>query len=241
MLHSLPMKRRDLLPALALLGLDLPADEPTHLPESVYIPKAHLVEDKQYLQRFMHEFAFADLITATPTLRITHIPTLYDPEKGTYGTVFGHISRQNAQLKAFDGATRGTVVFHGPHAYISPTWYSQAEVVPTWNFGVVHATGKLTPVEDKKQLHALLARLIQRFEGTGTSYDFLQLPDNFVTPMLGGIIGFAMEVELLEGKFKLGQERSPADRESVVRHLAAAKPEMSVAAFTADFYKFRGK
>jgi transcriptional regulator len=229
------MNRRQLLLGLAAAGLDLNAQEPP--PGSLYIPKPHLVEDRKFLQDFMDEFAFADLVTANPGIRITHIPTVLDRTAAPYGTIFGHISRQNVQSKCFDGSQSAVIVFRGPHSYISPTWYSKPESVPTWNFAVVHATGRLKPIADTKALHALLAQLIAKFEGPGSSYNFAKLPESYTNGLIGGIIGFEMQVELLEGKFKLGQERSEADKQAILKNLQSARAARSIYELTAEFYK----
>ena len=236
------MNRRDLLASLALGAVGATAQTPESAPEpSLYIPKAHVVEDRAFLQDFMDEFAFADLITTSPTLRVTHIPVLLDRSGGPYGTLHGHISRANEQTKALFDGKEGLIVFHGPQGYISPTWYEKATAVPTWNFAVVHATGRLAPITDPDALHAFLARLIQKFENyEGTDYDFSKLPDSYVRPMLSGIVGFEMKIELLEGKFKLGQERSPGDRQGILQHLRTARREKSLYEMTEAFYKFRG-
>jgi len=236
--------RRNLLAGLALGGAFAEfeaeaADESAMIHDSLYIPKAHLVDDRKFLHDFMSEFSFVDLITATPTLRITHIPCFIDRSKGEYGTVFGHISRNNPQSKTFNGEHPAVIVFRGPHGYISPSWYEKpAMSVPTWNFGVVHASGKLQPVDDKVKLRGLLAKLIDKNEDYSKStYNFAKLPDSYVGGMLGGIIGFEMQIELLEGKFKLGHERSEADRVRVLEHLKTEKRERSLYDVTADFYK----
>lgn len=236
------MNRRDLFSSLALTALSAAAQTPesTPPPASLYIPKAQLVEDRTFLQDFMDEFAFTDLITTSPDLRVTHIPVLLDRSAGEYGTIHGHISRQNDQTKAFDGKQEALVVFHGPQGYISPTWYQNQAAVPTWNFSVVHATGKLTPITDPEALHAFLARLIQKFENyQGTDYDFAKLPDSYVRPMLSGIVGFEMRIERLEGKFKLGQDRSAGDRQGILQHLRTAKKERSLYEMTEAFYKLK--
>jgi transcriptional regulator len=229
------MNRRHLLLALTAAGLDMNAQEPS--PGSLYIPKPQLVEDRKLLQDFMDEFAFADLVTASPGIRITHIPTVLNRTAAPYGTVFGHVSRQNIQNKCFDGSQLAVIVFRGPHSYISPTWYTKPEAVPTWNFAVVHATGRPKPITDPKALHGLLAQLIGKFEGRGSGYDFAKLPDSYVNGLIGGIIGFEMQIELLEGKFKLGQERSDADKQSILKNLQSAKRARSIDEFTAEFYK----
>jgi transcriptional regulator len=232
------MNRRDLLASLAISALSAEAQEPPAA--SLYIPQAHLVEDRKFLHDFMDEFAFVDLITTSP-LRITHIPVLLDRSAGKYGTIHGHIALQNEQSKKFDGNHEAVIVFHGPHGYISPVWYETMPAVPTWNFAVVHATGKLRPVADPQALHAFLARLIGKFESyQGTKYDFSKLPDVYVNGMLPRIIGFQMEVELLEGKFKLGQERSAADREGILKNLKTARGGRSLRDLTENFYQRKG-
>jgi transcriptional regulator len=230
------MKRRDLLAGFALAGLDLQAQPPA-VTESLYIPKPQLVDDRRFLHDFMDEFSFVDLVTTAPTLRITHIPVWLDRAAGPYGTIHGHVSRQNPQNKTFDGRENGVIVFRGPQGYISPMWYTKTDVVPTWNFAVVHATGKLRPVTGKKELTELLARLIAKYEAReGTSYDFSAIDDAYKTGLMQGIVGFEMEVELLEGKFKLGQERSAADKQKILKNLATAKASPSLHDFTESFY-----
>ena len=129
------MKRRDLLSALALTACGADAQQPAPPPAaSLYIPQAHVVEDRKFLHDFMEEFAFVDLITSSPGLRITHIPVLLDRSAGQFGTILGHISKQNEQTKAFDGTQQAVIAFHGPQGYISPAWYQTAQAVPTWNF-----------------------------------------------------------------------------------------------------------
>ena len=216
-------------------GQQPPATDP-----SLYIPKAHLVEDRKFLHDFMDEFAFVDLVTPTPTLRITHIPTVLDRSVGRYGTIFAHISAQNPQRVTFDGGHTAVMVFRGPHSYISPSWYAKQDVVPTWNFSVVHVTGRPKAITGDEATHALLARLIKKFDGRvrGSRYDFEKLPADYVTNLAKGIAPFQMEIEAIEGKFKLGQERSEGDRQGVLAHLKAAEyAERSLYDVTDAFYR----
>jgi transcriptional regulator len=228
-----------MLASLAACSARLLAQEPARIDPTLYIPKAHRVEDLKLLHEFMDEYAFVDLVTSAPTLRITHIPVILDRTAGTYGKIMGHVSRQNPQSQAFDGRQTGVIVFRGPHGYISPTWYAKKEAVPTWNFAVVHATGRPAAITDNEALHKLLGRLIEKFESSeGSGYDFSKLPESYVSPMLGGIVGFEMAIESLEGKFKLGQERSDTDKQGLLEHLGQAKRrERSLQDLTASFYK----
>jgi len=201
-----------------LIAQDTPKTSPT-----LYIPESQRVSDRTVLHDFMDEYPFVDLITCGTTLRITHVPVILDRSTGTYGRILGHISRQNPQHQFFDGQP-GVIVFRGPHGYISPTWYGKSDVVPTWNFAVVHATGRLVAMTDKSLLHDLLGRLINKFERQQNSgYDFSKLPDSYVSAMMNGIVGFQMLIESLEGKFKLGQERSDTDKQGILKHLREGK------------------
>lgn len=234
------MKRRDLLAGVALTSLNAQLQPPGG--SSLYIPKAHLVEDRKFLHDFMDEFSFVELVTAAPDIRITHIPVWIDRSAGPYGKIYGHVSRQNPQSKTFDGKQSAVLVFRGPHSYISPTWYAKTDVVPTWNFAVVHASGRLKAIDEKKALHDLLARLIAKFETYQNSgYDFLKLPEGYKYGLMQGIIGFEMEVEQLEGKFKLGQERNEVDRAGILKNLKSRKKERQVEELTASFYERQGK
>jgi transcriptional regulator len=239
------MDRRTMLAVLGaapgLLGADARAQEST---PSLYIPQAHLVDDRNFLHDFMEQFSFVELITPQPTLRITHIPTVLDRGAGKYGTVLAHISAQNPQRAALDGAHQAVIVFRGPHGYISPTWYAKNDVVPTWNFAVVHASGRPKAITDHDEAHALLARLIKKNEATvgSTTYDFEKLPAEYVNGLMRGIVPFTMEIEAIEGKFKLGQERSEGDRQGVLAHLRQdAYRERSLHELTEALYRMRPK
>jgi transcriptional regulator len=244
---STDLNRREillgLLSAAAIAAEEAPAAQDAAGPPdpSLYIPKAHVVEERNFLHDFMDEFAFVMLVTTTPTLRITHIPSVLDRTQGRFGTLRGHISAQNPQKAAFDGTHQAVVVFRGPHGYISPTWYaSRASVVPTWNFGVVHASGRPRPITDKDKAHTLLATLISRNERRvgSTEYDFAAQPREYVDRMMQGISPFEMEIESLEGKFKLGQERSEGDRNGVLTHLARGEyKERSLHDLTQAMYR----
>lgn len=205
---------------------------------SLYIPAHHAVQDVALLHEFMDEFPFVELITAGTELRISHIPVLLDRDRGRLGTVYGHVARQNPQATMFGGDESAVVVFRGPHMYISPSWYANPNTVPTWNYAAVHATGKLRAVEETTEKGELLRRLVERFEDKPrTGYDLTALPAATLEALLANIAVFAMEVDGLEGKFKLGQERSEADRQGILRHLPDAPQERTLLALTAAFYE----
>lgn len=234
------MRRRELCAGIAASAAGQQTDlRPAAASESLYVPKAHKVADLALLHDTMEEFSFVELVTPKPTLRITHIPVGLDRKSGAYGTIYGHVARQNPQGAAFDGRNQAAIVFRGPHSYISPSWYAQKRAVPTWNFVAVHATGRPRPVTDESELHEILARLVVKSEGkyANGAYDFEALPKDYVAGMMRGIIGFRMEIESLEGKFKLGQERSEGDRQGILQHLDGARKDRSLREITLSFYQ----
>jgi transcriptional regulator len=197
------------------------------------------VEDRRLLHDFMEEYSFVDLVTATPTLRITHIPVLLERREGRYGTIYGHVAAQNPQRATLDGAHPAVIVFRGPHGYISPTWYAKRDVAPTWNFAVVHASGRPTAIAGSEGARDLLARLIRRYEkSVGSNFAFEKLAPEYVDSLLPRIAPFRLEIEALEGKFKLGQERAEGDRQGVLAHLRdGAYRERSLYELTEAFYR----
>ncbi|MBL8215371.1 MAG: FMN-binding negative transcriptional regulator [Bryobacterales bacterium] len=233
------MKRRDLMAGLACAASAQHLQTPD--PGTLYIPPAHRVGDLALLHETMDEFPFVDLITTTPSLRITHIPSWLDRKAGPYGTVFGHIARNNAQIAAIEARAAATIVYKGPHAYISPTWYENPHAVPTWNFAAVHVSGKLEPVSEPDALFQLLSTLVSRSEGKyeNTGYTLEKLPRDYTGNMMKNILGFRLRIETMEGKFKLGQERSQSDRSRIVGKLRASKQGRNVVDFTEAFYNRR--
>jgi len=232
------MNRRTLLMSLVAAPALL-EQEPATSDPSLYIPKAHLVEDRGFLHDFMDEYSFVDLVTPAPTLRITHIPVLLERSEGRYGTIYGHIAAQNPQRATFDGAHPAVLVFRGPHGYISPTWYAKREAAPTWNFAVVHASGRPAAIAGSEGARDLLARLIRRYEkSVASDFALEKLSPEYVDSLLPRIAPFRLEIEALEGKFKLGQERAEGDRQGVLARLReGAYRERSLYELTAAFYR----
>ncbi len=166
----------------------------------MYIPKAFREDDIKTLHAFMREYSFAALVTQQEGVPFaSHLPFLLDAGQGPYGTLLAHMARANPQWHALDGAQEVLVIFQGPHTYISPSWYENANTVPTWNFAAVHAGGKLEPVVDEAALYDLLSTLIARSERkyARSEYDFSKLSRSYVAGLMKGIIGFRIRIESL--------------------------------------------
>jgi transcriptional regulator len=226
-------ERRDFL--LALSALTASAEENG---ESLYIPERHAEKDRALLLDFFEEFSFAMVITAKGGIRTTNVPTLLERSSDGWGKVWWHLAKSNPQNDALGGSEEALVVFHGPHAYISPNWYSGQAAVPTWNFAVVNVSGKVRRVDDDEAFARSLERLVKTNEGKyggGKVWDYAKMTPAYLKGMRQGIVAYEMTIEKVEGKFKLGQERSAADRANVLEGLK--KPQgRDILALTRDYY-----
>jgi transcriptional regulator len=177
----------------------------------------------------MRAFPFATLILAGEPPLISHLPLLVDDSDNTL-KIMGHFARANPQARALAGkpAARVTAIFHGPHTYVTPNWYTEHDV-PTWNYAVVHASGVLRLVEEAGPLKAILAETSALFEAPSPSPWEFALPDDLADDrvLTRAIAGFVIEDVTLTGKFKLSQNRVAADQQGVVTGLNSRGDPMS--------------
>jgi len=191
---------------------------------SLYIPDAFAVTDRAAIERLIKEHPFATLITpAASEPWVSHIPLLAaEGEKQGGGMLIGHFARSNPHWQ-HAGEAESVAIFHGPHAYVSPSWYEQpAQAVPTWNFTAIHVHGTLEIVDDSSKTRGVLDALIERFEGHRPAPWRLALPDRQRDAMIGAIVAFKLPIRRIDAKFKLSQNRSRNDR---LRVIAALRDE----------------
>ena len=185
----------------------------------MYIPKHFLESRQELLHDLIRNNAFAPLITQLDgQFFASHLPFLFDPARGEHGALRSHMARANPQWRDLASA-EALVIFQGPHAFVSPSWYIEKPAVPTWNYAVVHAYGSARLLDDV-ELRTLLQDTIGTFESPDTN---LVLPEEYFDRMSRGVVGFEIAITRLEGKFKLSQNRSAADRASVIRALGASE------------------
>ena len=191
----------------------------------MYLPP-HFSEPRlEELHRILREYPLGMLVTHGPAgLDANHIPFELDPERGPHGTLLAHVARANPLCTEFAGGADVMVVFRGVQGYISPNWYpSKHEThrqVPTWNYEVVHAHGRLRLVDDEKFVRGIVARLTRRHEATEPKpWRMGEAPADYLDRMLQAIVGVEIEVVRLEGKRKLSQNREARDVDGAVRAL----------------------
>lgn len=181
----------------------------------MYQPSAFRETRDEALQDFMRVYPFATLIVhGEGGLSADHLPLLWED-----GVLRGHIATANA-LALMDGA-EVLVIFHGPQGYVSPNWYPSKHLtgreVPTWNYTVVHAHGKLKVLDDPVWTRDLLQRLTQLHEADEPNpWSLADAPNDYIDGLLNAIRGVEISVCRIEGKFKLGQNKSDANRRGVI-------------------------
>ncbi len=187
---------------------------------AVYVPAHFAASDRAAIARLLHDHPFATLVTpASPEPLVTHLPLLRVADREPHGTLIGHFARANPHVHGASAA-ESIAIFHGPHAYVSPSWYAEpAAAVPTWNYAVVHAHGTLELAREPAETRAILDALIQRFESGRTEPWRLGLDRPRLDAMVAAIVGFRMTVRRIDAKFKLSQNRSADDRRRVARAL----------------------
>ena len=191
----------------------------------MYVPPLFAETDVQRLHDAIRAARLASLVTFGETgIEASHVPMLIDPEPAPWGTIYGHIARTNPQWQRFDAAVPALAIFLGPEAYVSPAWYptkqQTGKVVPTWNYVAVHAYGPLRFFEDAESLLSIVTRLTERHEkDRAEPWRVDDAPADYIASMLKAIVGFALPIARLEGKWKMSQNRPHQDRLGVVEGL----------------------
>lgn len=205
----------------------------------MYLPAHFEQKDPAALHALMREHPLAVLVSqGSEGLTADHVPLAFEPAVASAGPVSqapdapaavgllrGHVARANPLWRQANGQAV-LVVFQGPQAYVTPSWYptkaATHKVVPTWNYAVVHAHGRLRAVDDAPWLRALVGDLTDRHEQPrNTPWAVDDAPPDYVAQMLSVIVGIEIVVDRLVGKWKLSQNRSTADRQGVVDGLHA--------------------
>jgi len=196
----------------------------------MYIPKHNQLEDRAALLAYMRAYSFAALASAGPAgLMATHLPFVIEEQDGRI-TLLAHMARANPQWRDFAAAAETLVIFMQPHAYVSPRLYDSRQNVPTWNYVAVHAYGRPELIEERAAKLELQRKLIRQHDA-GYLAQMAELPESYIDAKLAAIVSFSLAVTRIEARYKLSQDKNPAERERIARELEAGGD--SVAAETA--------
>jgi transcriptional regulator len=191
----------------------------------MYIPPA-FKDDIESIRATIRGARLASLVTATTEGPVaTPLPLFLDESEGEHGVLYGHVAKANPQWK-LPPIGDALAIFSGPDAYVTPSWYATKQetekVVPTWNYVAVHAYGTIEFFDDKERLRDIVTRLTRRQEeARAEPWAVTDAPADFIDTMLKGIVGLALPIARLEGKWKMSQNRPAEDRAGVVAGLTA--------------------
>jgi transcriptional regulator len=178
----------------------------------VYIPSHFQIEDLKIAYNIMNEYSFATLFSQHDGIPFaTHLPLIMDKENKH---LYGHFARPNPQWKDIN-YQKVLAVFHGPHCYISPSWYETNTAVPTWNYVVVHVYGEAELIQDEQELMDTLHHMVLKYEAPDSSYRLQDVNADFLAGMSKGIQGFKIIINKIEAKAKLSQNH-PVDRQELI-------------------------
>ena len=196
----------------------------------MYVPKYNQLEDRTALLGYMRAYSFAALATSGPGgLTATHLPFVIEEEGGRI-TLLAHMAKANPQWRDFAAGAEALVIFMQPHAYVSPRLYDSRQNVPTWNYVAVHAYGRPVLIEERAAKIELQQKLIRQHDA-GYLTQMAELPDSYLDAKLAAIVSFSLAATRIDARYKLSQDKNPAERERIARELEASGD--SVAAETA--------
>ncbi|MDO8178374.1 MAG: FMN-binding negative transcriptional regulator [Undibacterium sp.] len=203
----------------------------------MYVP-THFAEDRlEILHQLIQAHPLGTLVTLEQDgMNANHLPfEIAAPSADApFGILRAHIARSNPLWKNLDTSTEALIVFQGPQAYITPSWYEEkkhsGKVVPTFNYAVVHAHGNLRVVDDAQWLLCLLHRLTGQHESKRASpWHVSDAPEDYLKKMLAAIIGIEISLTRLNGKWKVSQNRPQQDRLNIAAGLREGADQNAMA------------
>jgi transcriptional regulator len=202
----------------------------------MYLPKHFEQTDAAAMARLLAAHPLATLVwPAADGLTAEHLPLMFErgAGDGEHGTLRGHVARANPVWREAAGAAV-LAAFQGPQAYVTPSWYpskaSNGKVVPTWNYAVVHVHGHLRVIDDAGWLRALVGRLTDTHEAPRAQrWQVDDAPADYIASMLNAIVGIEIPITRWQGKWKVSQNRSAADRAGVAEGLGALHTDEATA------------
>ena len=192
----------------------------------MYQPKHFEQTDRAQIAALLRAHPLATLVHQSSTgLTADAVPLLFDVDEGAHGALRGHVARANPLWRDADGRDV-LAIFNGPQGYVTPSWYpskrEHGKVVPTWNYAVVHAHGRLRAVDDARWLRAFVERLTTTHEGgRAAPWAVHDAPTDYIESMLRAIVGFEIALTRVEAKWKVSQNRAASDRDGVAAGLDA--------------------
>lgn len=182
----------------------------------MYVPELYAVRDRGRSYDFIRDNGFGILFSYQgPGPVASHLPFVLSEGSDGEDFLLGHMARANEQWKHADG-NDVLVVFHGPHSYVSPSWYREDDTVPTWNYAVVHVYGTFEAVHDREQTIGLVEEVVNYYESFLPEPWKADFDSAYNRKMIKGVAAFRIKIDRVEGKWKMGQNRPPYQRRRAI-------------------------
>jgi len=195
----------------------------------MYIPEQFKETSPDRISELIEQYPLATLVSVMDGAPfVSYLPLLFDAETGSKGGLLGHMARANPQWRHLATCAEVQATFQGPHAYVSPSWYSSPGV-PTWNYALVHVRGIARLIEDDSKVEDLIERHTRIFESHQANPWQPDLTGERRSRLLNMIVGFEIEITDIHGKFKLNQNRPVEDREAVIEQLSLSGDQTEAA------------
>ena len=188
----------------------------------MYIPKHFQLSDEEVINEFIEQYSFATLFSQhNGEPYATHLPLTFNKDEHA---LYGHFARPNEQWRD-TGNQQVLAVFHGPHCYISPSWYETPMAVPTWNYVSVHVYGRLEVIEDQEVIVDSLHEMVNKYEKANSSYQLNEVDAKFMKGMTKAIVAFKINITKIEAKAKLSQNHPVERQELVIQQLESSSEQ----------------
>ena len=182
----------------------------------MYIPKQFKLDDEETIYQFIEKYSFATLFSQhNGEPYATHLPLVFYKSENA---LYGHFARPNEQWKDAENQ-QVLAIFHGPHAYISPSWYETTKAVPTWNYVAIHVYGKMELIEDQNVILESLNDMVKKYESPDSPYNLNDVDPAYIDGLSKGIVAFKIHITKIEAKAKLSQNHSVERQELVIKQL----------------------
>lgn len=186
----------------------------------MYVPPRFQVKDLQIVKNAIAKHPFCTLLSKN---EISHLPLILADNSDSL-RLEGHMAKMNPQWQDLQNNSDVTVLVHGPNSYVTSSWYEKNDV-PTWNYLAIHLKGTLKLIDDYEGLTGILKKSTAHFETTSKNPWEFEIPEDLAGPgkLLRAIGGFEIKVTDIQAKMKISQNRSPVDRQNVIKGLSTER------------------
>ena len=177
----------------------------------------YITEDEDVVKRLVRENPWCTYVSNTANgLVASHYATLLEEDADGISIV-SHFGRPDEKLHEL-GEHEILVIVQGPHGYISPGWYAEGDIIPTWNHVTAHLYGTPELLSDEENFR-VLQRLVDHFEREMPAPHSLDEDPERMRRVALGTVGLRLRVTRFDARLKLSQNKAPEVRDTIIAAL----------------------